>query len=35
VLDSWRRVTDALIEIHLHEAPDMVRVAAEMSSARD
>ena len=34
-LDSWRRVTDALIEIYLHEAPEMVRMAAEMSSARD
>ena len=34
-LDSWRRVTDALVEIYLQEAPDMVRVAAEMSSARD
>jgi len=29
----WRSVTDALIEIHLHEAPDTVRAAAEMSSA--
>ena len=34
-LDSWRRVTNALIEIYLHEAPEMVRMAAEMSSARD
>jgi DNA-binding MarR family transcriptional regulator len=34
-LDAWRRVTDALIEIHLYEAPEMVRVAAEMSSALD
>ena len=34
-LDAWRRVTDALIEIHLDEAPDAVRVAAEMSSAPD
>jgi hypothetical protein len=32
-LDAWRSVTDALIEIDLHEAPDTVRVAAEMSSA--
>jgi hypothetical protein len=34
-LDSWRHVTDALIKLHLHEAPEMVRVAAEMSSVRD
>jgi len=34
-LDAWRRVTDALIEIHLDEAPEAVRVAAEMSSAPD
>lgn len=34
-LDSWRRVTDALIELDLHEASDMVRMAAEMSSGRD
>ena len=34
-LDAWRRVTDALIEIHLNEASEMVRVAAEMSSALD
>ena len=31
-LDAWRSVTDALIEIDL-QAPDTVRVAAEMSSA--
>jgi len=34
-LDSWRRVTDALIEVYLPEAPEMVRIAAEMSSSRD
>jgi len=34
-LDAWRRVTDALIELHLDEAPDTVRIAAEMSSALD
>ena len=34
-LEAWRSVTDALIEIYLHEAPEMVRMAAEMSSARD
>ena len=32
---AWRSVTDALIELHLDQAPEMVRVAAEMSSARD
>jgi hypothetical protein len=31
-LDDWRRVTDAVIEMHLSEAPRMVRMAAEMSS---
>jgi hypothetical protein len=31
-LDAWRSVTNALIEIHL-QAPDTVRVAAEISSA--
>ena len=31
-LESWRQVTDAVIEMHLAEAPSMVRVAAEMSS---
>ena len=34
-LDAWRRVTDALIDLHLAEAPGMVQVAATMSSARD
>jgi DNA-binding MarR family transcriptional regulator len=34
-LDAWRRVTDALIELHLAEAPAMVRTAAEMSSSSD
>jgi DNA-binding MarR family transcriptional regulator len=34
-LDAWRQVTDCLIELHLAEAPAMVRVAAEMSSSPD
>jgi DNA-binding MarR family transcriptional regulator len=34
-LDAWRRVTDALIDLHLAEAPGMVQVAAAMSSGRD
>jgi DNA-binding MarR family transcriptional regulator len=34
VLRQWRKVTDALIALHLDDAPEMVRVAAEMSSAR-
>jgi DNA-binding MarR family transcriptional regulator len=29
---SWRRVTDALVALHLDDAPEMVRVAAEMES---
>jgi DNA-binding MarR family transcriptional regulator len=33
VLLAWRSVT--LIELHLGQAPEMVRVAAEMPSARD
>jgi hypothetical protein len=35
VLLAWRSVTDTLIELHLDQAPEMVRAAAEMSSARD
>ena len=34
-LDAWRRVTDALIDLHLAEALGMVQVAAAMSSGRD
>jgi DNA-binding MarR family transcriptional regulator len=34
-LRQWRKVTDALIALHLDGAPEMVRVATEMSSARD
>jgi DNA-binding MarR family transcriptional regulator len=34
-LDAWRRVTEALIDIHLGEAPGMVQVAAQMSSSPD
>ncbi|MGZ4801371.1 MAG: MarR family winged helix-turn-helix transcriptional regulator [Acidimicrobiia bacterium] len=30
---GWRRVNDALLDMHLHQAPEMVRVATEMSSA--
>jgi hypothetical protein len=32
---AWRSVTNALIELPLGQAPEMVRVAAQMSSARD
>jgi DNA-binding MarR family transcriptional regulator len=35
VLLAWRSVTNTLIELHLDQAPEMVRVAAQMSSARD
>jgi hypothetical protein len=31
---AWRRVTDSLIETYLDRAPEVVRVAAGLSSAR-
>ena len=34
-LRGWRGVTDALVEMYLDDAPEIVRVAAEMSSAHD
>jgi DNA-binding MarR family transcriptional regulator len=32
---AWRRVTDALVEAELENAPELVRVAAAMTSTRD
>jgi DNA-binding MarR family transcriptional regulator len=32
-LRQWRKVTDALVTLHLDDAPEMVRVAAEMTSS--
>ena len=34
-LSAWRSVNDALAEMYLQQAPEMARVAAQMSSALD